>query len=302
MTSPAPPVSYRESTVIAYTCHVPLRITTAVRYVNPLREGGSMPGLIEASDGNLYVVKMRGAGQGPLALVAEIIAGELARTLGLKIPDIVLVELDPSFGRQERDPEIRALLRASTGINMGLAFLGGSTTFDPAAGDTESSDTASLIVWLDAFVMNVDRTTRNPNLLRWLLETWLIDHGASLYFHHDWASAESKIASPFARIHDHVLLPWADDVEGASASAHQRINEAELKRIVDLVPADWLTFNNDVSAEDLARAIRAILDGAPGEIGSLRSGGTACPIEFLMNTRLCAWYPGSTAMSSSTPG
>lgn len=212
-----------------------------------------MPGLIEASDGNLYVVKMRGAGQGPLALVAEIIVGELARTLGLKVPDIALVELDPLFGRQERDPEIRALLRASTGTNAGLAFLGGSTgstTFDPAAGDTESSHTASLIVWLDAFVMNVDRTTRNPNLLRWQLETWLIDHGASLYFHHHWESAESKVASPFELVRDHVLLPWADDLEGASKVAHGRIGEAELKRIVDLVPDDWLTFNNDLPAAD----------------------------------------------------
>ena len=209
-----------------------------------------MPGLVEASDGNLYAVKMRGAGQGLLVLVAEIIVGELARTLGLNIPDIVLVELEDSFGRQERDPEIRALLRASTGINMGLGFLSGSTTFDPAAGDTESSNTASLIVWLDAFVMNVDRTTRNPNLLRYLLETWLIDHGASLYFHHDWDSAGSKVASPFELVRDHVLLPWADNMGAASRFGHQKISEAELKRIVDLVPAEWLTLNNDVPADE----------------------------------------------------
>ncbi len=209
-----------------------------------------MPGLIETNDGNLYVVKMRGAGQGLLVLVAEIIVGELARTLGLNIPDIVLVELESSFGRQERDAEIRDLLRASTGTNMGLAFLSGSTTFDPAAGDTESSDTASMIVWLDAFVMNVDRTTRNPNLLSYLHESWLIDHGASLYFHHDWESAESKVASPFELVRDHVLLPWADDMAGASRFAHQKISEAELMRIVDLVPAEWLTLNNDVPAEE----------------------------------------------------
>jgi hypothetical protein len=208
-----------------------------------------MPGLVEASDGNLYVVKMRGAGQGLLVLVAEIIVGELARTLGLNVPDIVLVELEPSFGRQERDAEIRDLLRASTGQNMGLAFLSGSTTFDPAAGDTESSNTASLIVWLDAFVMNVDRTTRNPNLLRYLHETWLIDHGASLYFHHDWESAGSKVESPFALSREHVLLPWADALAGASKSAHQKISEAELKRILDLVPSEWLTLNNEVPAE-----------------------------------------------------
>ena len=208
-----------------------------------------MPGLIEAGDGKLYVVKMRGAGQGPLVLAAEVIAGELARTLGLNIPQIALVELETNFGRQERDAEIRDLLRASTGINCGLEFLSGSTTFDPAAGDTESSAAASMIVWLDAYVMNVDRTTRNPNLLRYRLKTWLIDHGASLYFHYDWETADSKVASPFPLIRDHVLLPWADDVEAASSMAHRKISEAELTRIVDLVPADWLTFHNDVPAE-----------------------------------------------------
>ena len=208
-----------------------------------------MPGLIEASDGKLYVVKMRGAGQGPLVLAAEVIAGELARTLGLDVPDIVLVDLEPTFGRQERDIEIRDLLRASTGINCGLEFLSGSTTFDPAAGDTESSGTASRIVWLDAYVMNVDRTVRNPNLLCYLHKTWLIDHGASLYFHHDWEQADSKVASPFALVRDHVLLRWADDVEAASRIAHRKITAAELTRIVDLVPADWLTFRNDVPAE-----------------------------------------------------
>ncbi len=210
-----------------------------------------MPGLIEADNSKLYVVKMRGAGQGPLVLAAEVLAGELARTLGLNVPDIVLMELQASFGRQERDAEIRDLLRASTGTNLGLEFLSGSTTFDPAAGDTESSATASLIVWLDAFVMNVDRTVRNPNLLRCQQKTWLIDHGASLYFHHDWESAGSKFASPFAKVRDHVLLPWADDIAGASRIAHQRINEAELRRIVDLVPDDWLTANDDIPAEAL---------------------------------------------------
>ena len=184
-----------------------------------------MPGLVEAGDGELYVVKMRGAGQGPLVLAAEVITGELGRVLGLKVPDIVLVEMEPSFGRQERDAEIRDLLRASTGINAGLAFLSGSTTFDPAAGDSESAEIASRIVWLDAFVMNVDRTARNPNLLRWRAGTWLIDQGASLYFHHDWDSAEAKVMSPFPLIREHVLLPWAADHYGScnhGARATQR--------------------------------------------------------------------------------
>lgn len=208
-----------------------------------------MPGLVEAADGKLYVVKMRGAGQGPLVLAAEVVAGEFARTLGLNVPEIVLVHLQDDFGTQERDPEIRSLLRASTGLNAGLEFLPGATTFDPAAGDTESTEAASMTVWLDAFVMNVDRTARNPNLLRHAGKTWLIDHGASLYFHHDWASAESKVASKFALIRDHVLLPWADDLTGASHQAHQRIGPGVLEEIVSLIPDDWLTFNTDTPAE-----------------------------------------------------
>ena len=208
-----------------------------------------MPGLIEASDANMYVVKMRGAGQGPLVLAAELIVGELARTLGLKMPEIALIELEPSFGRQERDAEIRDLLRASTGLNLGLQFLSGSTTFDPAAGDAESSETASMIVWLDAYALNVDRTTRNANLLRYRSETWLIDNGAALYFHYDWGTADTKVMSPFPLIRDHVLLPWADDIAGASRLAHAKISEAKLECIVGLVPADWLTWNNDVPAE-----------------------------------------------------
>jgi hypothetical protein len=239
---------------------MPLRHLNAIRYVAPFREGGSMPGLIEGDDGKLYVVKLRGAGQGPLALVSEVIAGELARALGLPVPEIVLMQLDHLFGRHERDPEIRDLLRASEGINAGLAFLDGATTFDPAAGDRMSGAMASLIVWLDAFTMNVDRTPRNPNLLRCGEETWLIDHGASLYFHHDWPTAEAKVASPFEAIRDHVLLPWADDIAGASALAHERLNADVIERIVDLLPDDWLVSEESDNPSAQRKKYRAFLE------------------------------------------
>jgi hypothetical protein len=236
-----------------------LRQVQAVRYVAPLREGGSLPGLIEADDGALYVVKMRGAGQGPLALVAEVITGEIARALGLRVPDLVLMQFDPLFGRQERDPEIRDLLRASVGTNMGLAFLEGSTTFDPAAGDTCDAATASLIVWLDAFVLNVDRTSRNPNLLRWMKETWLIDHGASLYFHHNWPTATNKATAPFEAIAEHVLLRCTSDMEGAARLARERLSAAEIERILNLVPAEWLLNEELVGPEERRARYRDFL-------------------------------------------
>jgi hypothetical protein len=217
-----------------------LRQVNAVRFVEPFREGGSMPGLVEADDGKLYVVKLRGAGQGPLALVAEVIAGEIARALGLRVPEIVLVEFDPLFGRQEHDAEVRELLRASTGTNAGLGFLSAATTFDPAAGDVVDALTASLIVWLDAFTLNVDRTARNPNLLMCNRELWLIDHGASLYFHHHWPGAEGKIAAPFEAIKDHVLLRWVEDFEAACSLAHERLSPALIEDIVAKLPDDWL--------------------------------------------------------------
>jgi hypothetical protein len=226
-----------------------LRCVNAVRYVAPLREGGSLPGLIEADDGRLYVVKLRGAGQGPLALVAEIITGELARALGLRVPEIVLMELDHLFGRQERDPEIRDLLRASVGRNVGLEFLEGSTTFDPAAADVADAKTASMIVWLDAFAMNVDRTSRNPNLLRWNAETWLIDHGASLYFHHHWPGADAKVAAKFEAIDEHVLLRWAASMDEAGTEARRILSAELLEEIVERVPAELL--EGEESAEVL---------------------------------------------------
>src|SRR5580698_11320962 len=177
-----------------------LRTVRATQYVTALREGGSLPAIIEADDQGMYVVKFRGAGQGPLALAAELIAGEIGRALGLRVPELVFVEIDPALGRNEPDYEIRQLLKASPGLNLGLDYLPGSVTFDPAARDTVSAEEASLLVWFDAYTQNVDRTARNANLLVWHKKLYPIDHGAALFFHHDWPTRETKIAAPFPLI------------------------------------------------------------------------------------------------------
>ena len=199
-----------------------------------------MPAIVEADDLGLYVVKFRGAGQGILALIAELIAGEIGRALGLRIPEIVFVEIDPALGRNEPDYEIRQLLKASPGLNLALDYLPGSTMFDPAARDTAPADEASLVVWFDAFTQNVDRTPRNANLLVWHRKLYPIDHGAALFFHHDWANREKKIESPFAQIGEHVLLPWAANIEQASATAHAKLTPAVITDIVGSVPDQWL--------------------------------------------------------------
>lgn len=217
-----------------------LRTVQATRYVVPLREGGSLPAIVEADDLGLYVVKFRGAGQGVLALIAEVIAGEIGRALGLRVPELVFVENDPALGRNEPDYEIRQLLKASPGLNLGLDYLPGSTMFDPAARDRSPAEEASLLVWFDAFVQNVDRTPRNANLLVWHGKLYPIDHGASLFFHHNWATREQKIESPFAEIREHVLLPWATQIEQAAVLAHERLTPETLQRIVNLVPDSWL--------------------------------------------------------------
>ena len=217
-----------------------LRTVQATRYVLPLREGGSLPAILEADDLGLYVVKFRGAGQGVLALIAEVIAGEIGRALGLRVPELVFAEIDPALGRNEPDYEIRQLLKASPGLNLGLDYLPGSTMFDPAAHDTAPADEASLLVWFDAFVLNVDRTPRNANLLVWHRKLYPIDHGAALYFHHDWPAREQKIAAPFPEIAQHILLPWASDIPQAANLAHQRLTPSALGAIIDLVPDNWL--------------------------------------------------------------
>lgn len=217
-----------------------LRTAIATRYVLPLREGGSLPAIVEADDCGLYVVKFRGAGQGPDALVAELVAGEMGRALGLHVPEIVFIEIDAALGRNEPDAEIRHLLKASAGLNLALDYLPGSTMFDPAARDTVSPEEASLTVWFDAFTQNVDRTPRNANLLLWHRKLYLIDHGAAIYFHHNWETMPQKIESPFVEVAQHILLPWASRIEEASIRAHARLSRETFAAILDQVPDAWL--------------------------------------------------------------
>jgi HipA-like protein len=217
-----------------------IRTVRATQYVTALREGGSLPAIIEADDLGLYVLKFRGAGQGPLALVAELVAGEIGRRLGLRVPELVLVEVDAALGRNEPDEEIRDLLRASVGLNLALDYLPGSSMFDPAAGDTADAQTASLAVWFDAFVVNVDRTPRNANLLCWHKELYFIDHGAALYFQHDWKSMAGKAENPFAQVKQHILLPWASELEQADAAARKLLNAEIFAAILADVPEAWL--------------------------------------------------------------
>jgi hypothetical protein len=232
--------------VASPTSTLALRSVTATRYVTPFREGGSVPGLMEADDDGLYVVKYRGAGQGPKALVAELVAGELGRALGLPVPEIVFVELDPALGRAEPDTEIRELLERSPGRNLGLDFLPGSLPFDPAsalagpAGTAPGPDLAAEIVWFDAFVTNVDRTAKNVNLLVWHRRLWLIDHGAALYVHHRWLAPDTHARRPFERVADHVLLPWAGSIADADARLAPRVTPELLEATVGAIPDDWL--------------------------------------------------------------
>lgn len=219
------------------------------RYVTPLREGGSLPAIVEADDEGLYVVKFRGAGQGPLALVAELISGEIGRLLGLRVPELVFIELDASIGVNEADPEIRDLLMASVGLNLGLDFLPGSTMFDPATGDRADADTASKAVWFDALVTNIDRTARNANLLWWHRNLYFIDHGASLYFQYDWRDVAEMARRSFAAIENHILLPWADRISDVDRHLREKLRESDLKRIAGSVPLAWMQQQNGPTPE-----------------------------------------------------
>ncbi len=240
-----------------------LRTVSATRYVTPLREGGSLPAIVEADDDGLYVLKFRGAGQGPKALVAELIAGEIGRALGLQVPEVVLVEMDAALGRNEPDPEIRDLLKASVGLNLALDYLPGSVMFDPAAcagSDAVDPEIASSAVWLDAFVTNVDRTARNPNLLCWHKSLYFIDHGAALYFHHDWPSAGRMAASRFPAIRDHVLLPWASRIAEVDPGLRARLSPALFAEVAGQIPDSWLLPEPDLpTPADLRAAYVAYL-------------------------------------------
>ena len=217
---------------------IELRTAAVDRYITPLREGGSLPALAEADDGFKYVVKFRGAGHGTRALIAELIGGEIARAAGMRVPELVFLTLDEDFGRTEGDEEIQDLLRASHGLNLGLHFLSGALTWDVTVNTTDP-DTASRIVWLDAFLTNVDRTVRNTNMLLWNRELWLIDHGASLYFHHAWQGWERTALPPFPYIKDHALLPFASRLPEADAYMRERITPGLIDSVVALVPDDW---------------------------------------------------------------
>jgi hypothetical protein len=219
---------------------VALRRISATRYVTPLREGGSLPAIVEADDDGLYVLKFQGAGQGRKALVAEVVAGELARALGFRVPELTLVELDPVLGRAEPDPEIQDLIVASAGLNLGVDFLPSALPFNPAAGFDPGAELAADVVWLDALITNVDRTARNTNLLVWHDHLWLIDHGAALFFHHAATRDDEHARKAFPAIGEHVLLPFAGSIADADARLGPRATSELLESVVGNVPDEWL--------------------------------------------------------------
>lgn len=231
-----------------------LRTVNITRYVTPLREGGSLPAIVEADDDGTYVLKFRGAGQGPRALIAELLAGEIGRALGLPVPEIVLAQLDPVLARSEPDPEIQALIEASAGLNLALDYLPGSIGFDPLITPPPGPELAADIVWFDALVTNVDRTPRNPNLLIWHKQIWLIDHGASLYFHHSWDGYRERAQLPFAWIKDHVLLSQAASIAEADRRLAPLLTEERLAAIVEAIPAEWLGDERQFASVEAHRA------------------------------------------------
>ena len=240
-----------------------LRRVAATRYVTPLREGGSLPGLVEADDDGLYVVKFRGAGQGTAALVAEVLAGELARALGLLVPELVLVNLDPELSRAEPDAEIQELAAASAGINLGVDFLPGALPFTPAAALAADPGFAADVVWFDALVTNVDRTPRNPNLLVWHGRTWLIDHGAAFFRQHGDAPLVQSATAGFPHVADHVLLAAAEPLARADARLAQPALQA-VTSAAALVPDTWLGAEPALRREDLAAFLKVRLQAPRG--------------------------------------
>ncbi len=231
---------------------------TVTRYVTPLREGGSLPAIVEADDEFLYALKFRGAGQGVKALVAELLGGEIARALGLRVPEIVFAQVDPAFGRTEPDEEIQDLLKASAGLNLALHYLSGAITFDPVV-TTIDATLASQIVWLDCFLTNVDRTPRNTNLLMWHKELWLIDHGASLYFHHSWDNWKEQSERPFVQVKDHVLLPWASEMETIDQQSRKILTPERIAAIVGLLPDDWINTDSYPADVDVRKVYEDFL-------------------------------------------
>lgn len=231
-----------------------LRTINTTRYITPLREGGSLPALAEADDGFKYVLKFRGTGHGPKALIGELLGGEIARILGFRVPEMVFINLDEAFGRSEGDEEIQDLLKASQGLNLALHFLSGAITFDPVAVNVDE-ETASKLVWLDAFITNVDRTVKNTNMLMWNRELWLIDHGASFYFHHSWDTWENHATSSFAFIKEHVLIDKANHLEDVNNHFKTILTDEKLQQVVSLIPDTWLEWKEQELNPDEIRQI-----------------------------------------------
>lgn len=233
---------------------IELRHVTVERYMQPLREGGSLPALAEADDGFTYVLKFKGAGHGPRMLISELLGGEIARVLGFKVPELVFASLGVEFGRTEADEEIQDLLKFSEGTNLALHFLSGSINYDPAVMEIDEL-LASQVVWLDAFITNVDRTFRNTNMLMWHKELWLIDHGAAFYFHHSWDNWEKSALTTFSQVKDHVLLKNATRIAEVDAQFKQILTPALISEIVELIPDEWLDTQSYHMSEDEMRAV-----------------------------------------------
>ncbi|TDC74115.1 HipA family kinase [Streptomyces hainanensis] len=253
-----------------------LRETCAIRYVTPLREGGSLPGIVEADDLGTYVMKFTGAGQGRKSLVSEVICGELARRLGLRVPELIRIRLDPVIGRGEPDQEVQELLKASGGLNLGMDYLPGSIGFDPLAYRVDAAQ-AGRIVWFDALVNNVDRSWRNPNLLVWHGDLWLIDHGAALIWHHNWPTAAASAARGYDAS-DHALAPFGPDVPAAAAELAPRVTPALLAEVLAQVPDEWLADEPGFATPDALRVAYAdLLADRAATIGERVTVGAPTP-------------------------
>lgn len=232
---------------------IDIRTVDVVQYLQPLREGGSLPAIVKADDEFLYVLKFRGAGQGKKALVAEYLGGELARALGLKVPELVFMNLDESFAKTEPDEEIQDLLDFSVGLNLGLHYLSGAITYEPLLASADAA-TASKVVLLDSIISNIDRTAKNANLLNWNKELWLIDHGASFYFHHRWETWKDHLTKTFPLVKDHILLQKATLLSEAGNEIKERLSEDKIKEIVSKIPEDWLMDESDPLSPDEMRS------------------------------------------------
>jgi hypothetical protein len=249
--------------------NIDIRTVNVVQYLSPLREGGSLPGLIKGDDGYLYVCKFRGAGHGKKALISEFIGGELARTMGLKVPELVFLNLDDSFGKTEPDEEIQDLLKFSVGLNLGLHFLSSAITYDPIVTDVDPLIAAKTVL-LDGMISNIDRTVRNTNLLIWNKELWLIDHGASFYFHHNWPTWKDHLKRTFPLIKDHVLLESATKLPEAASLIKSTITDENINKIVDALPEEWLEDDStDLTPTDIRDAYRQFLCSRLSKIDDL---------------------------------